>query len=179
MTSKAILKDMEAFGLSKEDIDSDGLVTLYHGGVELPEKLNEGEIFFMTPSIEEAKDYARIRGGEVFTLKVKPEYVNFNQGSYEVEFDLGGRIQNGEIIPAKIPKKEHDILDKNITYKNYAIGDILPKTKYEILDIVIHKENLAQFYLETGNGQHWYDAETVIKYEGKKQDKESNLSLEL
>ena len=93
------ISDMEQFGLYKSDIDSLGFVTLYHGGVELPEVLRRDEIFFMTPSIDVAEDYARMRGGEVFTLKVKPQDVNWNTGSGEVEFDKGGEIVDNKIYP--------------------------------------------------------------------------------
>lgn len=55
--------------------------------------------FFMTPYYDEALDYAKMRGGKVFEIKVKPEDVNWNQGSYKVEFDKGGLIINGKIIP--------------------------------------------------------------------------------
>lgn len=171
--SKETLQDMDGFGLCKNNIDSDGLITLYHGGKELPERLNKDEILFLTHIKAEAKDYARMREGEVFTLKVNPEYVRFNQGSYEIQYTLGGRIRNGEIIPEKIPRKEHEVLDDKASYKNFSIGDVLPRTNYEIIDIVIHSEDNAQFYLDTGNGQHWYDANTVIEYE-QKEDK--NLS---
>jgi len=103
-----ILRDMKAFGLSKNDIDDDGYVKLYHGGKELPERLREDEIFFMTASYEEALDYANMRKGEVFEIKVRPEDVNWNQGSYEVEFDKGGLIRNGKII-AKTREKKYSI----------------------------------------------------------------------
>lgn len=162
------LNDMRAFGLSRHDIDGDGLITLYHGGRELPQKLNADEIFFMTPHKNEAEDYARMRQGQVFTLRVNPEHVNFNQGSYEVEYTLGGSIRNGEIVPAKLPQPEHVAKDNAVTYRGYAIGDKLPRTGYEILDIVIHSANSAQFYLQTESDTMWHDANTVIKYEEKK-----------
>lgn len=176
--SKETLEDMSNFGLSKSDLDDNGLLTLYHGGVELPERLNKDEIFFMTESKELAEDYARIRGGEVFELKVNPEYLNFNQGSYEIEYELGGIIRNGEIIPEKKPEKDHEVDNPDESYRNFKIGEVLPKSGYEIIDIVIHSENNAQFYLETGNGKHWYDANTVIKYEGKK-DKDSEIEMSI
>lgn len=76
------------------EIDSLGYTTLYHGGVALPEDgiLRPGDIFFMTPDIELAQNYADIRGGEVFTIKVKPEDVNWNTGTGEVELEKGGSI---------------------------------------------------------------------------------------
>ena len=163
---------MRAFGLSKYDIDEDGYVTLFHGGVNLPKKLRKDEIFFMTPSEEEAKDYANMRGGKVFTIKVKPEDVNWNQGSYEVEFDKGGVIKNGIMYPYekkkkdKINKKEEwiDSERKVVTnYKNVSVGDIMPKSKLKVYEIIYNtKTNNAQFNM--GNNR-WYDANTVITYE--------------
>ncbi|MBN2776738.1 MAG: hypothetical protein JXR36_03805 [Bacteroidales bacterium] len=97
--SNDTLRDMKAFGLTRNDIDNDGYVTLYHGGKELPERLKEDEIFFTTSSYDEALDYAKMRKGDVFEIKVRPEDVNWNQGSYEVEFDKGGLIRDGKIIP--------------------------------------------------------------------------------
>ena len=47
MTFQDVLNDMESFGLSENDIDGNGYVTLYHGGKELPEELRKDEIFFM------------------------------------------------------------------------------------------------------------------------------------
>lgn len=99
------LNAMKAFGLSKNNIDNEGYVTLYHGGKELPDILKQNEIFFMTPSYDEALDYAKMRKGEVFEIKVNPEDVNWNQGSYEVEFDKGGIIRNNKIIPNNNNKK--------------------------------------------------------------------------
>lgn len=121
-----IVRDMKAFGLDKNNIDSDGYVTLYHGGRELPERLNDDEIFFMTASYEEALDYAKMRKGEVFEIKVRPEDVNWNQGSYEVEFDKGGLIRNGKIIPKTIEKKYsvNRYIDIKNSYSGYsAISD--------------------------------------------------------
>lgn len=70
------LRAMYSFGVTKEDIDENGYITLYHGGKHLPEKLKKGEIFFMTPNEETAKEYAEMRNGSVFILKIKPEDVN-------------------------------------------------------------------------------------------------------
>ena len=167
-----ILRDMSSFGLSKNDIDNEGYVTLYHGGVNLPNKLKKDDIFFMTPSQHEAQDYANMRNGSVYTLKVKPEDVNWNQGSYEVEYTKGGIIKDGYIIPP-VKKNTYKPQDKSITYKNIAIGDILSKTGYKVLDIVIHNnqnsKGSAQMLLDTKNGQPmWYDAETVFEYENSK-----------
>jgi len=174
---RSILKDMQAFGLSENDIDKDGFVTLFHGGKKLPTKLNKDEIFFMTPDEHEAKDYADMRNGEVFTLRVKPVDVNWNQGSYEVEFDKGGIIKNGTIIPenTKNTNTNTNIADYTdpwntkkdyrgvSNYKGVKVGDKLPKTKSEVIDIVQFKRGNAQF--QTADG--WFDADTVVAYEFK------------
>jgi hypothetical protein len=117
--SNDTLRDMKAFGLSRNNIDNDGYVTLYHGGKELPERLKEDEIFFMTSSYDEALDYAKMRRGEVFEIKVRPEDVNWNQGSYEVEFDKGGLIRNGKIIP-KIKEKKFLVNPFNEIKNSYS-----------------------------------------------------------
>ena len=125
--STQTLKDMRYFHVSKNDIDEDGYVTLYHGGKVLPEILRADEIFFMTPDYTLAEDYARIRKGEVFTLKVNPDDVNWNQGSQEVEFDKGGIIRDGVIIPKTINKEysvksAEDIKSSFYTYENVNIN---------------------------------------------------------
>lgn len=125
--STQTLKDMRYFHVSKNDIDEDGYVTLYHGGKVLPEILRADKIFFMTPDYTLAEDYARIRKGEVFTLKVNPDDVNWNQGSQEVEFDKGGIIRDGVIIPKTINKEysvksAEDIKSSFYTYENVNIN---------------------------------------------------------
>lgn len=123
--SKETLQDMQAFGLGKNDIDQNGYVTLYHGGRKLPKILNKDEIFFMTPHYEEAKDYANMRNGQVFFIKVKPDDVNWNQGSYEVEFDKGGKIVNGTIFPNKkqlVLKDPIEMQESFSEYKNINIA---------------------------------------------------------
>ena len=125
--STQTLKDIRYFHVSKNDIDEDGYVTLYHGGKVLPEILRADEIFFMTPDYTLAEDYARIRKGEVFTLKVNPDDVNWNQGSQEVEFDKGGIIRDGVIIPKTINKEysvksAEDIKSSFYTYENVNIN---------------------------------------------------------
>jgi hypothetical protein len=177
--SKEVLKDMKAFGLFKSDIDSEGYVTLYHGGKKLPEKLNKDEIFFMTPNEEEANDYAKMRDGEVFTIKVKPEDVSWNQGSYEVEFDKGGYIKNGKIIPLQKKKSISKIIDgvspesdwntdKNVrnvsSYKGIKVGHIFNKTNNKVLEIAQFKNGYVQFRFN----DKWYDADMVLDYEMRK-----------
>ena len=93
------LDRMEAFGLYENDVDRLGFITLYHGGLQLPDVLEKDKFFYMTPSREVAEDYVRMRGGEVFEVKVKPDDVNWNIGTYEVEFDMGGEIVDGKIYP--------------------------------------------------------------------------------
>lgn len=117
--SNELIRDMKAFGLSRGNIDSEGYVTLYHGGVELPERLKEDEIFFMSSSYDGALDYAKMRKGEVFEIKVKPEDVNWNQGSYEVEFDKGGLIRDGKII-SKIKEKTFSVNPFNEIKNSYS-----------------------------------------------------------
>lgn len=118
--SKDTLKNMKAFGLGKNDIDGEGYVTLYHGGKELPDSLKEDEIFYMTSFYDEALDYAKMRRGEVFEIKVNPEDVNWNQGSYEIEFDKGGLIRNGKIIP-KFKDKSFEIKSYNEIKNSYSL----------------------------------------------------------
>jgi len=165
------LQDMKYFGLSKSDIDEDGYVTLYHGGKNLPDKLNKDEIFFMTPDIELAKDYAKMRKGEVFTIKVKPEYVNWNQGSQEVELDGGGIIRNGIIIPEH---KEQEYLVK-------SAERIKESTLYsENINIDIFKwiERTINYYLKTMNYTDAYDKliEDIEYFENL--DEENNEYIE-
>ena len=155
------LDDMEDFGLSKFDIDSDGYVTLYHGGKILPDKLNKDEIFFMTPHEVEAQDYADMRHGEVYTIKVDPSLVNWNTGSYEVEYEGGGIIRDGIIIPSKEKKVWVKSGIDSPSYKGVNIGDVMPKSNFVVQDIVVHSENSAQFLFDNG----WYDAKTVMEYE--------------
>lgn len=146
----------------KSEIDTDGYVTLYHGGKRLPKKLRKNEIFYMTPYYDEALDYARMRGGKVFTLKVKPEDVYWNQGSYEVEYDKGGDIIDGVIYPHKKVSSVSKISKISDTYRGFSAGDKLPKTNNIIYDIVLHDNGKAQFKLK---GNKWYDADMVLKYE--------------
>ena len=42
------LSRMRDFGMDEGDIDGNGYVTLYHGGIEMPDRLNPNEIFFLT-----------------------------------------------------------------------------------------------------------------------------------
>lgn len=75
-------------------IDPLGYATLYHGGTSMPESgiLEPGRVFFMSPDKNVAQEYAEMRGGEVFTIKVKPEDVYWNEGTGEVEFSKGSSI---------------------------------------------------------------------------------------
>lgn len=159
-----IIKDMKAFGLSSSDIDSDGYVTLYHGGVKLPSTLKKNEIFFMTASDREAEEYAQMRKGRIFKLKVKPEDVNWNQGSYEIEYTKGGKIINGTIIPpeAKVTFKR---VGTESEYKGVKVGDVMPKSKFKVMDIVVHDKDHAQFLMNTAKRNIWYDAQGVLEYE--------------
>ena len=117
------LQRMRDFGMDEGDIDGDLYVTLYHGGFELPDKLNPGEILFLTNDYATAEMYANIRGeqnetsGEVFIIKAKPEDVSWNTGSGEIEENidvpinvgdevLGGRFKNKRIKIKDIGKNE-------------------------------------------------------------------------
>lgn len=170
-----LLDDMRVFGLSTDDIDEKGYVTLYHGGVKLPKIINDDQIFFVTPDIELAKDYARIRKGKVFTLKVKADDVRWNTGTNEVEFDKGGKIINGIIIPnIKVDKNPSNAVlstDKWSTKKNYREiteyenikrGDKLKKSKRIVHDILQFKDGKVQFKLDDNN---WHLANTLLAYE--------------
>jgi hypothetical protein len=177
--NEGYLQDMVYFGLTRDDIDDNGYVTLYHGGKKLPVVLNKDEIFFMTPSLELAQDYAAMRKGQVFTLKVKPEDVHWNQGSQEVEYDQGGKIINGVIYPPEkktqsrrqkggvsetepwTPKNAND-RRRLAAYKNVNLGDTLPKSGWIVLDIIQHANGQVQFQF---TGDRWYNANTVLKYE--------------
>jgi len=147
---KNTLQDMKTFGLNKSDIDEDGYVTLYHGGKILPDKLNKGEIFFMTADIETVKDYAKMRNGEIFTIKVNPDYVRWNQGSQEVEYDRGGIIRNGIIIPED---KDKEYLVKSAERIKESTYDS------ENINIPVFKwiERTINYYLKTMNYTDAYD----------------------
>ena len=188
------LRDMKAFGLNKGDIDNDGYVTLYHGGKELPDTLREDEIFFMTSSYDEALDYAKMRNGEVFEIKVRPEDVNWNQGSYEVEFDKGGIIRNGKIIP-KIKEKNFSVnlfSDMKNSYSGYGkISDELFKwvertLKYYMSDkkmspIESYKkliDDIDYYYMMDSEASDFIEFAKMLKYSdmNKLSDDLSDLS---
>jgi predicted acetyltransferase len=175
--SRQTKKDMESFsyGLSS-DIDSDGYVTLYHGGKKLPEEIMPDQIFFMTPDIELARDYAKMRKGIVHKLKVNPDDVHWNRGSYEVEFKNSGYIKDGVLITKKktkikkgsssendpwssTSKKDYRFLSK---YKNISVGDKLKKSDFEIMQIIQHKNGLVQFKSENDK---WFNADNIVDYE--------------
>lgn len=127
---KELFKLMKEFGVSKSDIDSNGYITVYHGGKTLPKTIkpeSSGGIFFLTNNYDTAQDYADMRKGKVFEIKVKPEDVNWNTGSYEIEIQDGGKIQNGIFYPTikKLPKTKKRTL---------KVGDIV-KDWGEVLEI--------------------------------------------
>jgi hypothetical protein len=123
--------------MDENDIDDNGYVTLYHGGLELPERLNPDEIFFLTNHYETAEDYARIRGeqnnteGQVFTIKVKPEDVSWNTGSGEIEFDKGGLLSRRNGYLTIIPRTDEDI---NVPIN---VGDTVFGGKFKNKKIVV------------------------------------------
>lgn len=166
-TDSEILAKMQDFGLDSSDIDSDGYVTLFHGGKKLPTTINSDQIFFLTPNQSEAEDYAKMRSGKVFKLKVKPSDVTWNVGSREVEFDQGGKIRNGVIIPnTQKPtisntdaKTDTDpwVGSKKIRtinrYKNLSVGDKVKSLNKKIKTIYQHKNGFVQ--VETDDGQYF------------------------
>jgi len=153
---------MEDFGLSGGDIDSQGYITLYHGGKRLPRILRKGEIFFMTPYESEAEDYARMRHGEVFRIRVKPEDVRWNNGSMEVEFDEGGTIENRVLVVAKPNKKNK----KNTAL--YSAGDIIERTdgrKGKIVSIDTDNSPICyEIQIENGWKNVWWTTEDIKEY---------------
>ena len=173
MITKQILKDMEYFGLYKSDIDNEGYVTLYHGTVNLPNKIKKNEIFFLTSSKEVAQDYADMRSlhsgkrGKVIELKVKPEDVHWNTGTQEVEFTKGGIIKDNKIISYK--KRSPSKIDKNsITYKNFKVGDLIKTDNniFKVLQIYKLDNGKVQFllYNKRDKKEGWYNADTIISW---------------
>lgn len=162
------------FGLSLSDLDSNGYITLFHGGKKLPTTLNPNQIFFLTPNEDEATDYAKMRGGKVFTVKVKATDVNWNTGSREVEIDSGGTIKNGVFIPSSSNLQKNDNLasfDDPWTgkktrlidsYKSFKVGQRLKKSKFTIKNIYQNKNGLVQF--ESTDGQ-FFNADSIISFE--------------
>lgn len=134
------LDRMRDFGMDENDIDDNGYVTLYHGGVELPERLNPDEIFFLTNNYETAEMYAGIRGeqnetqGEVFIIKVRPEDVSWNTGSGEIEFDRGGLISRRNGFLTIIPRTEENI-DVPINVGDTVLGGKFKNKKIVVKDI--------------------------------------------
>ncbi len=110
MVNDDTLIRMYDFGMDENDIDKNGYITLYHGGKSLPEIIRPNEILFLTSQKSIAKDYALMRKGKVFTILAKPEDLNWNTGSGEIEFDKGGeflfRDYPGEGVYILYPNKK-------------------------------------------------------------------------
>lgn len=134
------LSRMRDFGMDEGDIDDNGYVTLYHGGIELPERLNPDEIFFLTNNYSYAEEYKDIRGkqnetqGEVFTIKVKPEDVSWNTGSGEIEFDRGGLISRRNGFLTIIPRTDEDI-NVPINVGDEVLGGKFKNKKIKVKEI--------------------------------------------
>jgi hypothetical protein len=68
-----------------------------------------------------------------------------------------------------IIKKEYKPRSKKIVgsleYRGYKVGDKLPKSGYEILDMITHDSGNTQFLLKTGAGNKWYAADMIVDYE--------------
>ncbi len=155
---------MRDFGMDEDDIDSNGYVTLYHGGIEIPDRLNPDEIFFLTNHYETAEDYARIRGdqkgvpGEVFTIKVRPEDVSWNTGSGEIEFDQGGLISRRNGFLTIIPRTEENI-DVPINIGDEILGGKFKNKKIKVKsidknekgDITVNDKPLLKFRIPKKN----------------------------
>ena len=135
------LERMESFGVTERDIDSLGYIKLFHGGLELPEKLNAGEIFFLTNDYDTAEMYANIRGqqnetqGEVFIIKVKPEDVSWNTGSGEIEFDSGGDIVDLGDGTYKLYPFQNENIDVPINIGDTVLGGKFKNKKIVVKDI--------------------------------------------
>lgn len=129
---------MHDFGIDQSDVDSNGYVTLYHGGKELPEFLRPDEIFFMTSDIGTAQSYARMRQGKVFTILAKPDDVHYNTGSGEIEFDRGGefafRDYPGEGVYILYPNKK--TVNEKITIP-IEVGDVILGGKFKNKKITV------------------------------------------
>ncbi|MEK6829508.1 MAG: hypothetical protein AABY15_05225 [Nanoarchaeota archaeon] len=134
------LSRMRDFGMDEGDIDGNGYVTLYHGGIEMPDRLNPNEIFFLTNDYSTAEMYANMRGeknetqGEVFIIKVKPEDVSWNTGSGEIEFDRGGLISRRDGYLTIIPKTEENI-DVPINVGDEVLGGRFKNKRIKVKDI--------------------------------------------
>lgn len=134
------LSRMSDFGMDESDIDENGYITLYHGGIELPDRLNSDEILFLTNDYATAEMYANIRGeqnkteGEVFIIKAKPEDVNWNTGSGEIEFDRGGLISRRGGYLTIIPKTDENI-DVPINVGDTVLGGKFKNKKIVVKDI--------------------------------------------
>lgn len=132
MVDDETLAKMHYFGLEELDIDNKGYVELYHAAKKLPEFLRPNEIFFMTISQDVAEDYARMRGGKVFTILVKPKDVNWNTGSGEIEFDKGGeflyRDYPGDGVYILYPNNK--IVNEKITIP-IEVGDVILGGKFK------------------------------------------------
>ena len=135
------IEKMESFGITERDIDSLGYIKLFHGGLELPEKLNAGEIFFLTNDYNTAEMYANIRGqqseaqGEVFIIKVKPEDVSWNTGSGEIEFDSGGDIVDLGDGTYKLYPFQNENIDVPINIGDTVLGGKFKNKKIVVKDI--------------------------------------------
>ena len=69
-------------------INEDGTITLYHGGNEIGNYIDikeADEIFYLTHNRELAEEYAEKNKGVVNEIKILPELVSFNTGTYEFE----------------------------------------------------------------------------------------------
>ena len=151
---KDLLLKMNEFGMSGDDIDFNGYVTLYHGGKILPKIIkpeSKGGIFFLTNSYDTAKDYADMRQGKVFEIKVKPQDVNWNTGSNEIEIQDGGKIVNGVFSPTT---KKQPVSKK----RKLKVGDYV-KDWGEVLEIFEYYGSLM-----ANNGKRSDKVDNLLQY---------------
>ena len=64
-------------------------------------KIEKG-IFYVTKNRKYASEHAKARGGEVFTLKINPKYLQNGADSNEFEFHNGGDVVDGKFVDGKV-----------------------------------------------------------------------------
>jgi hypothetical protein len=118
LTEEAAVKQIRKFGEDEVEklkeagkgdlIDDDGYITLYHGGRFKGDKIKADDdgIFFLTDKASEAAEYANLprnkgKGG-VTEIKVRPEFVRFNEGSGEFEISTN-LVKKGDRFEVENP----------------------------------------------------------------------------
>jgi hypothetical protein len=118
LTEEAAVKQIRKFGEDEVEklkeagkgdlIDDDGYITLYHGGRFKGDKIKADDdgVFFLTDNASEAAEYANLprnkgKGG-VTEIKVRPEFVRFNEGSGEFEISTN-LVKKGDRFEVENP----------------------------------------------------------------------------